>query len=70
MSDLNEAFDDWRAAKRDLEATTPGTAPWLRAHMIEEQRRLAYRAAADAMEREVLADPGQPFVSRPTGTAG
>lgn len=70
MSDLNEAYDDWRAAKRDLDAMTPGTAPWLRAHMIEEQRRSAYRAAADAVEREVLADPGQPFVSQPAGRAG
>ena len=46
MSELNLAREAWRQAVRDLDATTPWTAPWLRARMIEEEQRLAYQALA------------------------
>ena len=59
MYKVKDAHDEWRAAARDLAMTTPGTAQWLRAHMMEEERRLAYRAVTEAVEREMLADPAE-----------
>jgi len=47
MADKDEALEAWRRAVRDLDATTPWTAEWLRARMIEEDRRLAYLALVD-----------------------
>jgi hypothetical protein len=47
MVDKDEALDLWRRAVRDLDATTPWTAEWLRARMIEEDRRLAYLELVD-----------------------
>jgi hypothetical protein len=47
MADKDEALETWRRAVRDLDATTPWTAEWLRARMIEEDRRLAYLELAD-----------------------
>jgi len=47
MADKDEALEAWRRAVRDLDATTPWTAEWLRARMIEEDRRLAYQELAD-----------------------
>jgi hypothetical protein len=47
MADKDEALEAWRRAVRDLDATTPWTAEWLRARMIEEDRRLAYLELAD-----------------------
>ena len=47
MADKDEALETWRRAVRELDATTPWTAEWLRARMIEEDRRLAYQELAD-----------------------
>jgi hypothetical protein len=47
MADKDEALEVWRRAVRDLDATTQWTAEWLRARMIEEDRRLAYLELAD-----------------------
>jgi hypothetical protein len=47
MADKDDALEAWRRAVRDLDATTPWTAEWLRARMIEEDRRLAYLELAD-----------------------
>jgi hypothetical protein len=47
MADKDEALEAWRRAVRDLDATTPWTAEWLRARMIEEDRRFAYQELAD-----------------------
>jgi len=47
MVDKDKALEAWRRAVRDLDATTPWTAEWLRARMIEEDRRLAYLELAD-----------------------
>jgi hypothetical protein len=46
MSEISEALEAWRQAVRDLDATMPSTADWLRARMIEEDRRAAYQALA------------------------
>jgi DNA-binding NarL/FixJ family response regulator len=45
------------ASVLDLETTTPWTAEWLRARVIEEDCRAAYRAIADEVEPELPADP-------------
>ena len=42
MSDISQALDAWRLAVHDLVATTPGTAGWLRAQMVEAERRMVY----------------------------
>jgi hypothetical protein len=47
MPDKTKALEAWRRPVRDLDATTPWTAEWLRARMIEENRRLAYHALVD-----------------------
>lgn len=47
MSEIGEALESWRQALRDLDETTPWTADWLRARMIEEDRRVAYQALID-----------------------
>ena len=59
MSDVTDALEAWRAAARELDATMPWTAAWLRARMVEEKRRLAYQALAAerAVEMDVRADP-------------
>jgi hypothetical protein len=57
MSKLTEALEAWRAASRDLDGATPWTAEWLRARMVEEERRLAYRVIADELEPEEATDP-------------
>jgi hypothetical protein len=62
MSGLTEALEAWRQAVRDLDATTPWTAPWLRARMIEEERRLAYQVLAKATP-----EPEAPDVEVPVG---
>jgi hypothetical protein len=54
MSDVTDALEAWRAAAQELEATMPWTAAWLRARMVEEERRLAYQALA--AERELGLD--------------
>jgi hypothetical protein len=46
MSEINDALEAWRQAARDLEATMPWTAEWLRARMIEAELRSAYQALA------------------------
>jgi hypothetical protein len=50
MSNVREALEAWRAAIRDLEDATPWTADWLRARMVEEDRRLAYQTLAEEVE--------------------
>ena len=67
MSELTDALEAWRAAKRDLEAVTPWTAPWLRARMVEEELRLAYLAIADESEGDVPAD-AEERAHRPAST--
>jgi hypothetical protein len=56
MSKLTEALEAWRAAERDLEEATPWTADWLRLRLVEEDRRLAYRAIADEVQQDPPAD--------------
>jgi hypothetical protein len=46
ISETTEALEAWRQAVRELDATSPWTADWLRARMIEEDRRVAYQALA------------------------
>ena len=44
MSEISEALEAWRNAARDLEASTPWTADWLRARMVEAELRSAYQS--------------------------
>jgi hypothetical protein len=44
MSDLTDALEAWRDSVRQLNATTPWTPRWLRARLVEEDRRFAFRA--------------------------
>jgi hypothetical protein len=66
MSKVSEALEAWRAAVRDLEAATPWTADWLRARLVEDERRVAYQAIADDAERGDVATDAD-HVYSPTG---
>ena len=44
MSEISEALEAWRKAARDLEASTPWTADWLRARMVEAELRSVYQS--------------------------
>jgi hypothetical protein len=46
MSEISDALEAWWQAARELEATTPWTADWQRARMVEEACRMAYQALA------------------------
>ena len=50
MSELSDALEAWRTAGRNLDATMAWTAVWLRARMVEEERRLAHLALASEDE--------------------
>jgi hypothetical protein len=60
MSEISEALDAWREARRALEATTPWTAEWQRARLAETDARAAYEAVVEE-NRERL----DPTVDRP-----
>ena len=53
MSDVTDALEAWREAERELKSTTPWTAPWLRARLLEEERRLAFHAALSELPDDV-----------------
>ena len=65
MSELTDALEAWRAAAGELDATTPWTAAWLRARMVEEERRLAYHALAAADEAVPAAEASEPMERPP-----
>jgi hypothetical protein len=69
MSELTAGLEAWRAAARELDATTPWTAAWLRARMVEEERRLAYQMLAAEREVEIDATTSTPddVVAGPSG---
>jgi hypothetical protein len=61
MSVLTEALEAWREAERYLASTTPWTADWIRARMVEEECRLIYQAIASREEAALeQADPAAP----------
>jgi hypothetical protein len=64
MSELTEALEEWRQAVRDLDATMPWTAQWLRARLIEEERRLAYHALANGTAEAEGIDVEPPVESK------
>lgn len=64
MKLITEALQAWRAAVRDLESTDPWTAPWLRARLVEDERRRDYQARVteaaqpDAADLRLPIEPG------------
>jgi hypothetical protein len=67
MSELTDALEAWRAAARELDVAMPWTAPWLRARMVEEERRLAYQALAAESEVDPTASTPDDLVAGPSG---
>lgn len=56
MKLITEALQAWRAAVRDVESTDPWTAPWLRARLVEDERRREYQARVSEATHPHAAD--------------
>ena len=68
VSDLTDAFDQWRASVADLGALDPGSSRWQRALQREQHCCLVYLQLAEAARARVS---GQPvlFISGYAGTS-
>lgn len=60
MKLVREALQAWRAAVRDVESTDPWTAPWLRARLVEDERRRKYQARVNEAIHPDTADARLP----------